>query len=126
MNLKISSFADAGNLDKERIVLNVLEDVDIGRFVLMRSRTNDGGDPISGTKDAYWFPDKGVKKGDLVVVYTKAGKPSTKAMASGNTAHFYYWQKKSAFWGPESGNVAVLLEAPVWTSKKPSVKNEQE
>ena len=120
MNFEISSFADAGDLDKERVVLRATEDIDIGRFVLIRSKSDPGGDPVSGSKDAYWFPDKSVARGDLVVVYTKKGNSGKKAMNGGGTAHFYYWHKKTPFWGPEGRNVAVLLEAPVWSSKKPS------
>lgn len=118
-NFEISSFADAGDLNKERVVLKATEDIDIGRFILLRSKMSDNGHPISGSKDAYWFPDKTVNRGDLIVVYTKAGTSSTKSLNSGGTAHFYYWHRKTAFWGPGSGNVAVLLEAPVWTSKSP-------
>jgi hypothetical protein len=119
-NFEISSFADPGDLNKERVVLKATEDIDIGRFVLLRSKTNAEGHPISGSKDAYWFPDKTITRGDLVVVYTKAGTSSTKTLNSGGTAHFYYWHKKTAFWGPTEKNVAVLMEAPLWSSKKPN------
>lgn len=119
-NFEISSFADTGDLNRERVVLKATEDIDIGRFILIRSKADAEGDPISGSKDAYWFPDKTVNRGDFVVVYTKSGTSSTKLMSSGSTAHFYYWHKKTPFWGPDEKNVAVLLEAPVWSSKKPS------
>ena len=71
MQLELKSFADAGVLDKERLIIRVLADVNIGSYVVLRSKKNDNGMPISGTKDAYWFPDVKVSRGDLIVLYTK-------------------------------------------------------
>jgi len=41
MNLEIRSFADAGNFDKERIVLKALRDVDVGEFVVFGSGVSE-------------------------------------------------------------------------------------
>jgi len=120
MSLVVRSFADKGNLEKERIVLRAMEEVEIGHYTLLRSDSTTEGAAISGSKDAYWFPNKKVKKDDLVILYTKKGTPSTKSLASGATAHFYYWRHASAFWGEDKKNVAVLLFAPTWKTSNPA------
>jgi len=115
MNLEISSFADAGNLQKERLVIKALHDVDIGEYAVFCSRTSAHFLPTTGSKQAYWFPDRSVKAGDLVILYTKAGKTSTKALSQGRTAHFFYWGQESALWG--SPRTAVVLEISDWIYK---------
>lgn len=120
MQLELKNFADAGVIDKERLIIRVLADVNIGYYVVLRSKTNDSGGPISGTKDAYWFPDVEVSRGDLIVLYTKSGTPSKKPLKSGDgLAHFYYWRKIAPFWGAEQRNTAVLMYADSWASKSP-------
>lgn len=120
MQLEIRSFADAGDIAKERVVLRALSSVDIGNYVILRSKTDVSGDPISGAKSAYWLPDVVVAKGDLVVLYTKAGKASKKELESGRTAHFYYWHQVQPIWGAEKMNTAVVLLTESWAAKSPN------
>lgn len=120
MQLELKSFADVGIIDKERLAIRVLADVNIGSYVVLRSIKSDKGKPVSGTKDAYWFPDIEVKKGDMIVLYTKSGTSGKKALAGGDgLAHFYYWSKKTPLWGEDKNNTAVLICAESWTSKSP-------
>lgn len=121
VKIKIKSFADGGDITKERVVLRVLADGDIGSYALFRSKEADDGGPLSGQKTAYWFPDKTVKSGDLLVVYTKKGKTSKKVLASGGTAHFFYWQLSEAIWGDDKQNLAVLFLISEWSSLSPRV-----
>jgi hypothetical protein len=117
MKLQIRSFADVGIQDKERLIVGVLSDLDIGGFAVFCSHLSSTGSPTSGRKSAYWFPDRGVKQGDLVVLYTKKGKTSTKELESGHTAHFFYWGLGESIWTEQ--NSAVLLEIKDWIHKAP-------
>lgn len=119
MKLEISSFADGGVFDKERVVLKALSDVDIGSYALLCSAITSERTPTAGNKSCYWFPDKQVKAGDLVVLYTKRGTSSTKDLKEGRTAHFYYWGMQNALWGG-NGNGAVLLNVSGWKFKIPA------
>lgn len=119
MKIEIINFPEAGNLEKERIVLKVLDDVDIGKYVVMRSKRGATGNPVSGSKQAYWLPDLLVKSGDLVVVYSKKGKSRKKILDSGKVVHFYYWHLTKAIWGGVSNNTAVLMRIGEWVSKSP-------
>jgi hypothetical protein len=120
MNLEIKSFADAGNLSKERIILRALTDVDVGEYAVFRSGVGSSGRaPTSGRKIAYWFPDEKLKANDLVVLYTKKGSRSAKPLEGGRTAYFFYWGKDESLWDDNQFGV-VLLEVEDWQFKVPT------
>lgn len=112
MTVDISSFADPGSLDKERVILKVGADVDIGGYAAFVSNVKDGK-AMSGHKTAYWFPDTKVKAGDLVVLYTKTGQDSKKELEGGQTAYFYYWGLSAPQWGTKT-RTFVLLRVAEW------------
>lgn len=119
MKLEIDRIPEAGDIGKERVVLKAKEDVDIGEYVLMRSKRGASGNPLSGSKSAYWLPDLTVKAGDLVVIYSKKGKSSKKTLDNGKVVHFYYWHLHKAIWDKESNNTAVLLNVREWEHQAP-------
>ncbi|MGY3014662.1 hypothetical protein ACVWZ5_000167 [Pseudomonas sp. TE6283] len=121
MRLEIGNFIESGNLEKERLILIAKEDVDIGNYVVLRSRRGNTGNPISGSKSAYWLPDVELKAGDIVALYSKDGSPRKKTLESGKKVHFYYWKLKKPIWGDGSENTAVLLEIGKWSHKSPVV-----
>ena len=108
MKLKINSFADVGVIDDERVVLKALSDLEIGEYAVFSSKLSEDGKATSGKKTAYWFPDGFVKKDDLVVIYTKKGKLSTKDLSDGRTAHFFYWGMDVAQWANKNNTIIVL------------------
>lgn len=118
MNVNIKSFPDAGDAAKERIVLNVTTDGDIGKYLLFCTTKLGDGSPTAGRKQMYWFPDKPIKAGDLVVLYTKKGTRSEKKQDSGATVHFFYWGLEGSLWG-DGKNVAVLMHSAEWSTAAP-------
>jgi len=112
MMLEIASFADAGVLEKERLIIRVLSDLDIGAYIVLWSDLSDSRSPTAGIKTAYWFPDKKVKSGDKIVLYSKSGKDSKKDIGDGHSAHFFYWGLENALW--ENEKTAVLLKVNEW------------
>ncbi len=117
MNVELRSIADKGNLEKERLTLRVLADVNIGEYLLIRA-IHSGGSLTNGVKDCYWFPDKLVDKGDLIVLYTKAGTQSSRELEGGNTAHFFYLSLERPIWN-SAGIAAVLMHGQNWEAKTP-------
>jgi hypothetical protein len=113
MMLQISSFADPGVHEKERLVIKALADVDIGKHAVLCSNITADNMPTAGKKTAYWFPDGSVKSGDLVVLYTKSGQNSKKDIGDGHTAHFYYWGLEGTLWGTAK-RTAVILRVAEW------------
>ena len=118
MNLNISSFADAGNVDKERLVLKARVGLDIGKYAVFCTELSQDGAATAGSKLAYWFPDEEVKANDLVVLYTKRGISRKKELDTNRTAHFFYWGHEEALWG-NGENGAVVLQVARWSKKAP-------
>jgi hypothetical protein len=117
-DLRFSSFANAGDLNKERAVLRAESDVNIGQFAVFRSlASSTGSGATAGKKIAYWFPDTQLKKGDLVVIYTKRGKSSEKKLDGGRTAHFFYWDSDETYWAEERYGL-VVLKVETWRFAK--------
>jgi len=112
--VEISSVADPGVGEKERLVIKALAEVDIGKYAVFVSSVSSSGSPTAGWKTAYWFPDAAIKSGDLIVLYTKSGESSKKDLGSGRTAHFYYWGLDKTLWGTGK-KTAVILRIAEWT-----------
>ena len=117
MRVKIESITDRGDLDRERLVLRVLGDADIGEYLLIRTGFED--DKVTTeVVNTFWFPDRPMSRGDLVVVYSKSGAPKRKSIRDGRTAHFFYWEQESPLWDDEHC-APVLLYAPQWVGIAP-------
>lgn len=117
MNLKIRYFKDRGQLRTERVVLKVLADDNIGHYSLFRTLVQDGA-VTNGVTHAFWFPDKTVRAGDFVILYTKEGTDSQTVSERGVTSHFFYWYQTSPMW-EDSDFAAVALFTPDWISLTP-------
>jgi hypothetical protein len=115
MTLTIQKVADKGDIEKERLVLKALEDLDIGDYLLLRTSVSDNM-PTTAVHNTLWLPNKDVKSGDLIIIYSKSGTKRSKDMENGRTAHFYYWGSQAPLWS-EAGRGAVLLNAPEWEFK---------
>jgi hypothetical protein len=116
MNVKIRTLRYRGDLSKERLVLQVLTDTDIGSYAVFVVDVFEGNTVSNTVRDAYWFPDKKVKKGDLVVLYSKDGLDKEKQNSDGSTTHFFYWEQYESKWS-RRGSAAVVLEIQGWISK---------
>jgi hypothetical protein len=117
MRIELQSIRDKGVLQRERLILKVVGTTDIGKYVLLQTGYYE--DSVTTTvHKAFWFPDKRVHSGDLIVVYTKPGRESDKALENGTTSHFFYWGLNKPIW-EEEGTACVLLYAPQWDGKSP-------
>jgi hypothetical protein len=117
MNVKIREVRDGGKLEKERVVLEVVAEDDIGYFLVCDSTYTADGKLSNKLRHIYWFPDKKVSPGDLVVLYTKGGQQSQKPFDIGvGTTHFFYWGLKETVWNKD-GDCVVVLDCRLWTSK---------
>lgn len=113
MNIKISSIVDTKNLDKERIVFKVIEDDFLGAYQVYKSKKIGEKGVSSKLDNVYWFPDKEVKKGDLVVLYTKVGVNTEKKNEDATSTYFFYWQMNATLWN-NSNEVVVLSRLQNW------------
>lgn len=72
MKIKIQEIKDRGN-DEERIVLKVLEDCNLCRYLVLDTTFDKDGNISNKNRHVYAFGDVPVRKGDNVVLYTKVG-----------------------------------------------------
>lgn len=117
MDLEIKTVKDKGFLQKERIILVANSNTNAGFYLILDTTFNEDDEPTNLLRNTFWFPDKEVKKGDLVVLYTKAGYDSEMINNKGNKTHFFYWDLKKTVWNKEEDG-AVLIEIQNWSSKK--------
>jgi hypothetical protein len=117
MTIEIRNVMEAGNLPKERVILRVTGDDDIGRYILFDTTYYEDGTISNEVRHSLWFPDKAVKHGDLVIAYTKSGNSFEKKNENGSTSHFFYMGLDRTIWNKNADGV-VLVEAKTWQVKK--------
>lgn len=113
MRIKIRGIRDAGVPEKERLALDVTQDDDIGSYVVFHTRVLKPEIVSARVRRAYWFPDKPVKPGDVVVLYTKRGTQNEKKHEDGTTSHFFYWNQEAPLW-KDRDVTAVLAFLEEW------------
>lgn len=115
MKLELRSIVDPGNLAKERITLRATSDLDLGDYLFAQSGYANGS-PTIEFFHTYWFQFKLIKKGDLVVIYTKEGIDRENTLKNQRKAHFYYFDLSAPIWD-DPNKAAVILYAPTWESR---------
>jgi hypothetical protein len=119
--LEIIKVADAGNLQKERVLLRMGESASLINFVLINSNaTDDSGQVIDLNDRVFWFPDTVVNQGDYVRLYSKAGDFSTQPgtyQGKPTTYHNFYWGLERSIWGGPS-NAVVVFRVQNWVAHK--------
>jgi hypothetical protein len=64
-------------------------------------------------RHTFWFPDKDVKKDQLVSVWTKPGTDTTSETDSGTKIHRFFWGLNRAVWN-DTGDCAILFALTTW------------
>jgi hypothetical protein len=113
MKIKFKEVKDHGSTVSERIVLIVNDDDQLGNYMIFKAqRLNETRISTLGLV-SYWFPDKEVKKNDLVVLYTTSGVNTERKNSDGTTTYFYYWGKDEPQW-MSNKNVVVFTKLEEW------------
>lgn len=116
MNLKIINIADAGIANKERVHIKVVLPDNIGRYAIFDTIQTEPGKVSSAVKNVYWFPDKEVRAGDDVILYSRTGTNSQITNENGTSTAFYYWGKNKTLWNSANDSV-VLVKIESWDYK---------
>lgn len=119
MKIKIKYVKNAGDIKNERLVLEAIENVEIGRYIIADTTYLKEGSVSNLLRHVYWLPDQVVSAGDIIVVYTKEGYNSSKRNKLGNNSYFYYWGLERTIWN-KNGDSAIILEINDWNAKKVS------
>ena len=121
MTLEFRTVADQGDLEKERLIMTANADTDIGDYAILQTGYGESL-PSTVVFNAFWFPNKKISIGDVVVLYTRTGTRSERTTEGGETIHFFFWNIDSPIW-ETSNRCAVLLDAPLWDVLPPPFKN---
>lgn len=116
MTIEIKYAKDAGNIEKERLVLKATSDDEIGNYVLFDTTYLEDGRVSNEMRHSLWFPDREVRENDLIVVYTKAGKDSKLENKNGTSSHFFYMGLGNSIWN-KNGDCAVIMKISSWDNK---------
>lgn len=114
MHLKVRSIHGHGDAAQEYVVIDVIEDCDIGSYMLADSTYLPNGNISNRLRHVYWLPDQKVKKGDTVFVWTGVGVPNSLPSQHGGTGYHLHWGLKDPVWN-DTGDCAVLLQLTTWT-----------
>ncbi len=99
----------------ERTTFKVTQNCDLGQYLFATSLVVNDTSFSSKIKNVYWFPDKDVKAGDLIVLYTKKGDKNSIVNDDGSNTHFFYLGLNETI--SEEKLCVVLLEASSWRYK---------
>lgn len=113
MKIKIHSIENKGNLEKEVIWLDVLEDCDLSYYMVCDSTYTSDNRLSNEHRHAYWFPPIAAKKGDWLALHTKDGKNDTRSNDRGTMTRHFYWKLGRTIWNKD-GDCAVLFQLTTW------------
>jgi len=116
MRVEIRGVIDYGILDSERVVLDILEDSNIGHYMLLDTSYTHHNKPSRKIQHTYKFQNQQVKEGDIVILYTKAGKDSIQQNSYAITYSFY-WNLDSCVWG-NADDCALIVHFDSFMHKK--------
>lgn len=108
MKFNVRGVREPGELDKERVVVDLLEDGNTGTLIVASTTQQDSNRISARISSPYWVPDQDVKKGDLLVIYTKKGSRNTKENNDGTTSYFFYMGLTEELYSAPDQTVAVF------------------
>lgn len=117
MQVEIIKVYGHGDYQNEYVMLKVLEDCDIGKYMIADNTYFDDGGISNKVRHTHWFPDKDVKKGELISLWTRKGVDTTNKNDSGTIVHRFYWGLNQAVWN-DDGDCALLFHVNNWSHFK--------
>lgn len=115
MSLRLIGLRDAGNIEKERVLLGAPRRMDLGGTVLAASKLNHQGRVDPAFRRVLWLPDELAEDGDLIAIYTRE-LPSTRegwhTQANGRRVLRLGVGRSAPIWGGRY--VPLLLELSGW------------
>ena len=116
MNIQIDYISDYGDIEKERIVLKVMSDTDLGKYLLATTNELQDSRISSKIQSVFWLPDQALKTGDRVVIYSKSGLKSNRKNDDGTITYFFYWGLPTSL--TTIKDCGVVLFETTWTFKR--------
>lgn len=122
MKVKILYVKDSGDRKKERLVLKVLSNTDIGSYIVCDTTYHPDDSISNKLRHVFWFPDKIVNEGDFIALYSTSGTDREFENKAGTKTHRFHWGLDETIWNKD-GDGAVVFHIDEWIIKKvPSTK----
>lgn len=106
------------NLEQERVVLEVLEDCNIGQYFLFDTANDENGIESNKERHLYIFSSQLVKKNDFIVLYTRARQDGEK-VSFNNKRHTvtynFYRNLEKQIWNMNNSKI-FLAHYDSWES----------
>ena len=116
--LEIVGIRDAGELQKERLLLRATEPVRLDYYIVTNVKVV--GDKVNILNDkVFWFPPFSVNQGEYVRLYTKSGSYSKENGKFGEQPavyHNFFWQLNAPIWNVETSNGLTVFKVNSWNT----------
>jgi hypothetical protein len=110
MKLSIVGIDHQGDREHEVVTLKVSEDCDLRSYLLTDADYDKDEQRMSNPfRHTFWFEATPAKRGDYVMVHTRAGTASHHPNQLGTTSHEFFWDRPEAVWH-EKDDAALLFE----------------
>lgn len=117
--LEIIGIRDAGNLDRERLLLRVLEPVKLENYVVVNVKSTNGDKLTILNDKVFWFPSVLANPGEFIRLYTKSGsykKDTGKYGESPTVFHDFYWKLTVPVWDSVKSNAITIFKVNTWNT----------
>jgi hypothetical protein len=115
MKATLVGIYNRGDLANERLHFRVTQNVDLGHYCVLDTYYSGVAEVQAGERTVYWLSPKQVLVGQNVVLYTKAGTPSTETKNDGQTYHFVFRGRTAPLYS-HAASAAVLMELDTWST----------
>jgi hypothetical protein len=116
--LEIIGIRDAGNIDKERLLLRAIEPVKAEYYLVVNVKRS--GEKLTPLNDkVFWFPTKLINTGEFIRLYTKKGvndKQESKFGEEPATYHNFYWDLDKAIWDGVQSDAVTIFKLDTWNT----------
>ena len=92
--------------------MRTIKEGDIGGYICAISLLKNNNNVSSKIKYPYWFPDKIVSEGSIIVLYTKGGIDNERVNNDGSVTYFFYRGEENPIITAQS--CAIIFEISAW------------
>jgi hypothetical protein len=117
MKIALIDIYNRGVLDAERLHFKTTADLDLKNYAIYDTAYTDPNTILAVNSTCYWCPPKAVKANENIVIYTKAGVPSSENKPDG-VFHFLFRGATSTLYGG-ANSCAVIFEIGEWATSRP-------
>lgn len=108
MEVEIIGVADKGNLDKERLVIKVVQQCNLAWLIVMDNTYDEEGRLSNKWRHVYVMPKIMANEGDYIWLYTKKGNILTRDNTSGTKTYELFWGLDQTLWNQDEDYAHVV------------------